>query len=116
MTAPVPLHVHPAKVVRWVDADTVWLDVDKDHRHYAVINHRMLWIQAPERYTDAGKQATARVNELAPPGTPVVIRTFKAGGDVDSFGRWLAEVFVGDTSINQLLLAEGHAVPYQEGR
>lgn len=112
MTAPTPQHVHPGKIVRWVDADTVWIDLDKDHRHYATLDHRMLWIQAPERYTAQGKIATAEVNRLAPPGTYVVVRSFKAGGEEDNFGRWLAEVWVGDINISQHLLEHGFADPF----
>lgn len=112
MTAPTPLHIHPGKIVRWVDADTVWIDVDKDHRHRAVLNHRMLWIDSQERYSVEGKIATAKVNELAPVGTKVVVRTFKDNGEEDSFGRWLAEVWVGDVNINQYLLQNGYADPY----
>lgn len=113
MTAPVPLHIHPAYVIRWVDADTVILKVHLDYFHRGEpLWHRMLWIQAPERYTERGKIATARVNELAPVGSRVIVRSFMEDGEKDNFGRWLAEVFAGDVSINQLLLAEGLADPY----
>lgn len=113
MTAPVPSHVHPAYVIRWIDADTVILKVHLDYlMRGEPLRHRLLWIQAPEKRTIEGKIALARVNAIAPPGSRVIIRSFMENGDGDSFGRWLAEVFVGDVSINQLLLAEGSATPY----
>jgi micrococcal nuclease len=114
MTAPIPQHVHPATIVRWKDGDTVVIMVDQDYENFAKKVHRLLWINTPERAL--GKAATARVNALAPPGTKVVVRSYKTEGDPDSFGRYLAEVFVGDTNLNQLLLAEGLAVPFMEGK
>lgn len=110
MSAPVPQHVHPAVVIRWIDGDSVKLSVDQDYENVANKRHRLLWIDTPER--KLGARATARVNELAPPGTKVVVRSFKSEGDPDNFGRYLAEVFVGEININQLLLHEGLAVPY----
>lgn len=108
--APVPQHVHPAKIVRWIDGDSVVLAVDQDYENTATKRHRLLWIDTPER--KLGAAATAYVRELAPFGTRVVVRSFKDNGDPDSFGRYLAEVFIGDININQLLLREGLAVPY----
>lgn len=116
---PNPKHEHPAKIIRWKDADTVVLQVALD---YFIVGtpliHRMLWLDAPERYTDKGKAATKAVNELAPPGSWVVIRSYKPEGDEDNFGRWLAEVYVpnymGDISINEYLLREGLADPYMQ--
>jgi endonuclease YncB( thermonuclease family) len=110
VSAPVPKHVHPAKVVRWKDGDTVILLVDQDYENTAKKSHRLLWIDTPER--KLGAAATAYVNRLAPPGTDVVVRSFKDEGDHDSFGRYLAEVFLGDLNINQHLLQLGLAVPF----
>jgi micrococcal nuclease len=110
MSAPIPQHVHPATIVRWVDGDTVVLLVDQDYENLAKKHHRLLWLDTPEKAL--GIAATARVNGLAPPGKRVVVRSYKVEGDHDSFGRYLAEVFVGDINVNQLLLQEGLAVPY----
>lgn len=116
---PALLHLHPAEIIRWVDADTVILRVHVDYRHIGEpLYHRLTWIQAPERYTERGKIATARVNELAPPGTMVTVQTFWLDGYPDSFGRWLANIFIGpdnNISISELLLREGLAVPYHKG-
>lgn len=110
MSAPIPQHVHPATIIRWIDGDSVKLSVDQDYENLANKYHRLLWIDTPERAL--GIAATARVNQLAPPGKRVVVRSFKIEGDPDNFGRYLAEVFVGEININQLLLQEGLAVPY----
>lgn len=110
MTAPTPQHVHPATILRWKDGDTVVLHVDLDYYMTGTLTHRLLWINTPER--KLGAAATARARELAPTGAKVIVRSYKVEGDEDSFGRWLAEIFVGDVNINQLLLAEGLAVPF----
>ena len=115
---PNPKHEHPARIVRWVDADTVDLDVDLDYRIQGNLRHRLLWINAPEKNTQAGKIATAKVNELAPPGTYVLIRSFKDYGQEDSFGRWLAEIFLpaASDSINEYLLRNGYATAFMQDK
>jgi micrococcal nuclease len=115
---PNPKHEHPARIVRWVDADTVDLDVDLDYHIEGKLRHRLLWINAPERNTEAGKIAIAKVNELAPPGTYVLIRSFKDYGQSDSFGRWLAEIFLpaAQDSINEYLLRFGFAEAYMQDK
>jgi endonuclease YncB( thermonuclease family) len=110
--APVPQHVHPAEVVRWIDGDSVILAVDQDYENTATKRHRLLWIDTPER--KLGEAATNYVNRLCPPGTRVVVRSYKVKGDPDGFGRYLAEVFYGEININQTLLKLGLAVPYME--
>lgn len=111
-----PLYQYPATVVRWVDGDTVWLTVDIGFRLEGTMDFRLYGINAPERGTSNGTAATARVNQLAPPGSGVTIQSHK---DPDNFGRWLADVWAGPVgdgkSINQTLISEGLAVPYFGG-
>jgi endonuclease YncB( thermonuclease family) len=59
---------------------------------------------------ERGLAATAYVNEQAPVGSKVVIKTYKD----DKYGRILGEIFVGDTNLNTLLTVEGHAVRYEK--
>lgn len=111
------LHLHPAKVVRWVDADTVILEVDLDyHMKTQPIRHRLVWINAYEKRTSQGRAAIDAINKLAPVGSDVIVRSYKAGGAEDNFGRWLVEVYVGDTSVNQWLLQNDFAVPFMEDK
>lgn len=106
-------HLHPADVIRWIDADTVVLRVHLDYKVLGEpLHHRLTWIQAPERRTPTGIVATARVNELAPAGSRVVVETFWLDGYPTSFERWLANIFVGEDSVSEILLREGLAVPY----
>lgn len=102
-----------ATVIRWVDGDTVWLEVDLGFRSKLSTEFRLHGINAPERYTDAGKQATARVNELAPAGSAVNIFTAK---DPEKYGRWLCRITpaanLTQPSINDRLIQEGLAASY----
>jgi endonuclease YncB( thermonuclease family) len=111
--APAPVHVHPARIIRWIDADTVVLSVQLDYfMRGEPLRHRMVWINAYEKRTPEGKEAAAYVNRVAPAGSEVTVRSFKQGGQEDDFGRWLAEIFVGDLNLNQELLRLGYAVPF----
>lgn len=103
-----------AEIVRWVDGDTVWLKVDLGYRISAQTDFRLMGIDTPERGKPNYKEAIALVNEVAPVGSVVNIKSYK---DPDKYGRWLAEIFVPgvDLSVNEQLLAAGLAVPYFGG-
>lgn len=110
----IPQYGYKATVVRWVDGDTVWLDVDLGFRIQSVTAFRLYGIDTPERGQLGYTEATARCNVLAPAGSVVSIKSYK---NPDKYGRWLAELFVGEsiTSINQTLLDEKLAVEYFGG-
>ena len=111
---------YQATVQRWVDGDTVDLEVDLGFRVKRYERFRLLYIDAPEtalrkgvtpEEKAAGLALKAYLSDEYPPGTKMVVKSQKA----DSFGRWLAEVWVpdlGDTSLNQWLLDEGLVEPY----
>lgn len=104
------LHHHPAKVIRWIDGDTVVLYVDLDYRHYGELVHRLAWLDTKPLSTVEGARAKYEVLRLAPVGSDVIVRSFKPGGESGSFDRWLAEILLPDgTSVNQHLLANGFA-------
>ena len=85
------------------------------------VNFRMFGIDTPELRGDAaekaaGRAARARLAELMPVGSPVLIQSTKAG----KYGRYLADVFVEQSEgvtvhVNGVLVAEGHAVAYDGG-
>lgn len=112
----------------WVDGDTCDVDIDlgfgvvlKDQRV------RLLGINTPETRTRdeeekrAGQLATAYCKSRIPEGKKCRIRTHKDGKG--KFGRILGEMLYGMTdektkettwhNLNQKLLDEGHAVPYE---
>lgn len=111
------MYEYEATVRRWVDGDTVDVDIDLGFGLiYSNQRIRLYGIDAPEQRTrdlvekEKGLAATAYVNEQAPVGSKVVIKTYKD----DKYGRILGEIFVGDTNLNTLLTVEGHAVRYEK--
>lgn len=103
-----PAYSYAARVLRVIDADTYDVEVDVGFRLTTRLPLRLAFVDAPEARTAAGDAATAWVRELF--GTlprPVVVRTYKP---TDSFGRYLAELFLPDgRSLADELLAAGHA-------
>ena len=97
-----------ATIVRIVDADTFDVDIDLGLRITKRSRLRLAGIDAWETRgseRQLGLLAKARAQEILPVGTEVLIRTKKAG----KYGRWLANVFVGETHVNEMLVVEGHA-------
>ncbi|HXH79505.1 thermonuclease family protein [Nocardioides sp.] len=74
---------------------------------------RWAGIDAPERYTEAGKKATAMVVHWLPVGSTCEIETVKS--QREKFGRYLAVFIVAGENLNQKLVDLGHAVPYDGG-
>lgn len=115
------LYVRKAKVLRWVDGDTVELFVDQGFDDWKKVTFRLLGIDTPERNEAGYTEATAFAQSLAPVGKEVVIQSFKPFKD-DSFGRYLVKIYSGDTvfaaewteaeDVNQALIAAGHAEVY----
>jgi micrococcal nuclease len=111
------MYEYEATVRRWVDGDTVDVDIDLGFGLiYANQRLRLYGIDAPEQRTrdldekEKGLAATAYVNKVAPVGSKVTIITYKEG----KYGRILAEVFLEDrTNLNSLLTEVGHAERYE---
>lgn len=131
------MYEYKASVARVVDGDTIDMVVDMGFHMTAKLRFRVLGINTPElrRGSQAEKakarRATERVEDLCEEARvhkgefSIVIRTEKA----DSFGRWLAEVWlpVGIpslplteheeetmVSLGDILLEEGLATPYMK--
>ena len=111
------MYKYQATVRRWVDGDTVDVDIDLG---FGIIFHnqrlRLYGIDAYESRTrdldekEKGLAATSFVNEMAPVGSKITIVTYKTG----KYGRILAEVFLDDyTNLNMLLTEKGHAERYE---
>lgn len=103
-----------AKVVRVVDGDTVWMDVDLGFGIHATLDFRLFGINTPESVGStrtAGLVAKAELERLLSIG-PIRITTHKS----DKYGRWLAVMYVKNGSVelnvNQALLEGGFAVEY----
>ncbi|WIC89052.1 nuclease [Arthrobacter phage Ottawa] len=123
---PEPNHVHRATVIRWRDGDTVKLDTDQDYETFNKGWHRLIGVDTPSLGKEQGKAAHAFVEAIAPPGTPLIIVSYKAknaiptGGSREKYGRWLAEAWLENDppeapSINQRLLTGYFGVAYFGG-
>ena len=100
------MYEYSAKLVRVIDADTVVLDVDLGLETTRRLTVRLYGINAPERFTDMGKVATAFATNFLT-DQDLIITTFK--DKREKYGRYLATVMVGSKSLNNELVAQGLA-------
>lgn len=107
-----PWGPYRAVIRQWIDGDTCDVLTSLGFNTYGYETIRLRDIDTPEinrlATRDAGLAAKAFVEELAPPGTPVVIETHK---DASSFGRYVADVSLPDgRDLGVELVHAGHAV------
>ncbi|MDP9469075.1 MAG: thermonuclease family protein [Chloroflexota bacterium] len=66
-------------------------------------------IDAPERYTDHGHEATAALKAMLPEGSRCIVRTTKLKRE--KFGRYIGEfILENGTNMNDWLVVNGFAV------
>jgi micrococcal nuclease len=108
-------YTYKATVIRVVDGDTVWLEVDLGFRMKTINDFRLYGVDTPERGQPGWAEATAFVNRIAPAGTEVLITTYK---DPDKYGRWLVDISVDDDllPVNVQLIQQGLAKTYFGGK
>jgi len=103
------MYEYKAFVKKVVDGDTIDVTIDLGFNVQYTERVRLARINAPELSTDAGKLVkTFMVDSLE--GKNVTIKTEK--NKFDKYGRWIAEIYYNEQSINQLLLDKNMAVPY----
>ena len=112
------MYEYKITIDRWVDGDTV--DVDIDLGFDVVLKKqrvRLHGINAPESRTRdleekaRGIAAKIRLEEHLESGQ----FTLQSMG-VGKFGRCLGILYVNDVNINKTLITEGHAVEYHGGK
>lgn len=106
------LYTYKAKVLRWIDGDTVEFRVDLGFRLWMECNFRLNGIDTPERGKPNYKEATQFAVAMAPPQSDTIIRSYK---DTDKYGRWLCDIYVNGECVNSALVASGLAVIYNGG-
>lgn len=115
----------PGIMVRIIDGDTAYVRCDLGFYIERLDRFRLLGSQggvnAYEMHDkDPVKRAlalkgAARFNEMAPPGSSVLVVSDKAPAQ-EGFGRWLCQIVTADgQNVGDVLLAEGLAVPYVKG-
>lgn len=101
-----PEYTYAATVVRVIDGDTLYANVDLGFRMTIQITVRLLGINTPELNTDEGKRARDYMRMLE--GQKIVLKTYK--DPKDKYGRWLGEIYANGENINSLLVVMGYAV------
>jgi micrococcal nuclease len=96
-TPGLPYHYN-AKIVRVVDGDTVDVELDLGFNTFTRQRLRMLGYDAPERKQPGFELATTYFRNCLT-GTSLVVHTTKR----DSFGRWLAWVYVDGDNVSVLM-------------
>ena len=117
------MYEYKCKIVKVVDGDTV--DVDIDLGFGVWLNDervRIMGIDTPESRTrdkvekKFGLAAKKRLKELLGPTAILKTQVSKSGEDLKGkFGRILGDFVVGDRTVTEILVDEGHAVPYFGG-
>lgn len=111
------MYQYKCKIERIVDGDTIIVSIDVGFGIWLKdIPIRVLGINTPEVRTKdiiekiAGMKAKARVEELLPVGSTVIVNTEL---DKEKFGRILGDFLIdGKESLGHILLAEGLAESY----
>ncbi len=99
------------EVKRWVDGDTVDVDVDLGFKVWSQQRFRLAHINTPEKKMPGYQEAIERVNQIAPSGSKVIINCL----GYDRYGRWIAEITTMDSkNVNQILLDEKLAVRFMD--
>ena len=107
------MYTYSAKLIRVIDGDSVWLEVDLGFRMSLRDNFRLLGINTPElrsqdpEIKERAYKAKDELERLLSSGD-ITIKTEKAG----KYGRWLVNIIVTPTDsseqidVNQYLLNE----------
>lgn len=103
------MYEYHAVVKKVIDGDTIDVTIDLGFSIQYTERVRLARINAPEMSTQEGKIIKTFMQDTLE-GRNVTIRTEK--NTFDKYGRWIAEIFYNEQSINQLLLDKNMAVKY----
>ena len=105
------LFTYEADVFQVIDGDTIRAVVDLGFKFSTVQTLRLRGLDAPEIESAEGKEAKAFVEKILKKARgSILIKTVKS----DKYDRYLADVWVGETYLNQKLIDEGLAVRVSE--
>lgn len=101
------MYSYRATLIRVVDGDTVYLDIDLGFGVWRRNqSYRLARIDAPEMGTEAGTLAKAMLDTILTGAASLMVTTSKA----DKYGRWLVELYADGACVNDLLVSGGYAV------
>lgn len=103
--------VRNAVILKIVDGDTVDAVIDLGFSIAHEVRLRLIGIDAPERGQTGYKEATEYLGRVIPPGTNVVVRTYKGK---EKYGRYMAIIckMGEDRSVNDQTILAQVAKPY----
>lgn len=122
------MYDYKAQVIKVVDGDTLHLDVDLGMDVHTRMTVRLNGLDAPEMSTPDGRAARVHLAELlSTVGGPILgleyrtVRVLTVKDRREKYGRYLAVIYlwdapVGEPSINQRMIDDGHAVAYHGGK
>jgi micrococcal nuclease len=105
------MYEYSGTVIKVVDGDTIDVDIDLGFYTHKIQRVRLARINAPEMKTPGGPPAKNYLIDLIA-GRPVKIQTAKEVS-YDKYGRYIAEVWLGDANVSQKMLDSGNAVIYK---
>lgn len=101
------MYTYNAKVIKVIDGDTIKCIVDVGFSVSITEKFRLNAINCPENNTPEGKIATEFVTSLLL-DKDVIINTYNK----DKYGRWLCDVTLNQSNVNQMLIDKGYAKEY----
>lgn len=112
------LFTYEAEIDEVFDADTLWADI---HLGFGIWTHqklRLRGIDAPEITTTEGQAAkkflASVIARRAKRGEAISRKVLITSTKSDKYDRYLADIWVGDVYVNQLLLDKGFATKVSE--
>jgi micrococcal nuclease len=113
------MYDYKARIIRWIDGDTVVVNIDQGFGNWTVQHIRLIGLYCPKGDAPGGPEATARAEQLCPPGDLVFCDTRKAPEPIPvqngrSFTRYLGTVTPLATpgvSVQRTLIHEGLGSP-----
>lgn len=101
------MYEYRATLIRVVDGDTAYLDVDLGFGVWRRNqSYRLGRIDAPEMSTVEGPVSKAQLDTILTSASFLMVTTSKA----DKYGRWLIELYADGYCVNDQLVAGGYAV------
>ncbi len=105
-----PSYRYAARFIRAIDGDTIVVDIDLGFRMYTTTPLRLLGVNAPEKNTQAGKNAAAWTTAWCGTAGALTLESAKPGDFGDKYGRYLATVYgANGRCLNVEIVTAGHA-------
>jgi len=101
------------RVISAYDGDTFRAELSLGFHMSAELIFRVANLDTPEMGQPGALEARDYLRQrlFGAPLESITIRTYKG----DKYGRWLAEIYIGDEHLNETMIQLGLAVPYFGG-